>query len=766
MSMKFRKAMADKERLKTLAAKESVTRKSKLRLRNRVYYLGAILWAILAALPSVYIGRPTPYMVGSTAPHDIHSRVAFRWHDSARENNALKNLEAQYANRYRELPLAAWAAETHVPVGQFLTRAAAAESLDEAIQIAKELNIPVTDSQVEDMWRIASEQVKNAPYHYLVTPMKEILDNEVYPQGILDASRFELERGRTIKVISGESTHSVMVGGEKGPSTVAQLGTFLDGRFRVRFSPWIPDSFKQALRDAVLKRLKPNLIFDEAGSKTEFEELREELLTREQTVAKNAILLSRGETITLDKLNMLSEEEAVFRRTQGWLLPATRFVGNFLLFAAISFSVVIYFIAAEGRRPGTLRRFLATSMLCLFTVLVGYALIAAGLPGTLLPVGLAVGIAAIGMNSWNAIFTSAITSLCGLILFEGRPDLMVAHLAAGLFFIHTAVRCRKRVVLVVVSFLSGLIGAFAFIAWNFSRGDLQSLLAMLLSWSQALDGSRGALLSALALLLNWLLCGFLILAILPLIERFFKVTTRIHLQDLASQEHPLLRRLIIEAPGTYHHCSIVSTLAEAAAADIGADGLRARIGGLFHDIGKLLKPEYFTENEFGVSRHENMNPNMSALLIINHVRDGAEMARTFGLPNLVVDMILQHHGDSVMKFFYHKAIEQAPPGAVIAREPFLYPGPKPQSPEAGVLMIADAVEAAVRSLDNPSPQHLRNLLARLIRDRLIDGQFEESGLSMKQLGQIEDVLFRMLVSMYHTRVKYPGQERENTGRKR
>lgn len=764
MTQKLRKALADQERLKTLAFREDMDRRRHLKAYDRVFYITALLWALMAALPSIWVGRPIPYMLGSSVNQDLHSRVEFTWHDENAESQALRNLESGFARRYREESLAVWATETHGAIDQFLIRAAGADSLVEVEAAAQEFNIPASRDQLAAFWRGAGV-AKNDPYHYLVSPIKEILDNEIFPQGILDKDRFEIERGRTIQIVRGDSSHSAMVGGERGPVTTDQLGGTLERRFRVKLSSWLPQDFKDALRDVVLKRLKPNLIYDDASSKAGLEERREELLSRVQTVKRNDTMVSRGSVITSDKMAMLREEERVFLETQGWRVPAVRFIGNLMLFCAISMSMVIFFKASEGRWLGAMRRFFATATLILVLVFLGYWLVHMGLPGTMLPIGLAVGVAAFGMNSWTAMFLASMASLCGLILFEGRSDLMIAHLAAGLFFIQTAIRCRWRVTLIIMSLFSGLIGTVAFIAWNFARGDLQGLFSVS-TLSQAVADSRSSMLSAVALLLNWVVCGFIMLLIMPLVERYFSVTTRIHLQDLTAQEHPLLRRLIIEAPGTYHHSSIVSTLAEAGANAIGADGLRARIGGLFHDVGKLLKPEYFTENEFGISRHESMNPNMSSLLIINHVRDGAEMARSFGLPNIVIDMILQHHGDSLMKFFYHKAVQQAPAGAVVAREPFVYPGPRPQTPEAGVLMIADSVEAAVRSLDTPSSKHLRDLLSNIIRARLVEGQFEDSGLTMRQLAQVEEVLFRMLVSMYHTRVKYPGQESGKEGRKR
>ncbi|MDR2391339.1 MAG: HDIG domain-containing protein, partial [Planctomycetota bacterium] len=572
-----------------------------------------------------------------------------------------------------------------MPVIQFLLRVVAAENLDEAEKAAKELNIQATDDQVASFWRGAA-WARNAPNPYLVTPLKEILDNEIYARGIMDPIRFDVESGRTIQILRGDSMVTVTVGGENGPTPLSRLSETLDRRFRLRLSSWIPDDFKIALHDVVLKRLKPSLVYDETASAAGLEERRQELRLRLQTIGLNALMVTRGSIITPNILDMLQEEERVFQEKQDRSLAAVRFVGNFLLFAGIALSMVIFFRVAERDRIGfPYSRLFVVAAFCLLVVWSGYLLVLHEIPGTMLPIGLMLGIITLGTNTRSAIFLAAITSICGLILFDGRADIMMGHLGAGLFFVSAAARCRRRMPLLLVSAGSGLIGAVAFVAWNFARGNLQNLFSIAASLSLSRDDTVNPIVAAGGFVLNWSICGMLVILLIPVAERCFRVTTRIALQDLLASEHPLLKRLIVEAPGTFHHCTIVATLAEAAAAAIGADTLRARVGGLFHDIGKLKKPEYFTENEFGVSRHERLNPYMSALLIINHVLDGAEMARAIGLPYVVADMALQHHGDSLMKFFYYKACQQVPPGTVVAKESFLYPGPKPQTREAGVL---------------------------------------------------------------------------------
>jgi putative nucleotidyltransferase with HDIG domain len=761
----MRNALVDRERLKTAAMHEEMSRVVRWRRRDTVFLLAAVVWAFAAAFPSLYIGRPIPYVVGSIANADAYSRIDFTWHDLAAEAQAVRNLESSYARRYAETPISEWSASAHDAIDRLLAAAAAAGSAADVADAARELDIPLEAGEDDALFRGASV-AKNDPNHYLVRPMVEVLERDIFPRGILGGDRFDAERGRTIQIIRSGTPHLALVGGERGPASSGQVGALLERRLRERFSVWLPDDFKTALARIVLTRLKPTLSYDQAGSGAELAERRSELLTRVPLVKKDDRLVSRGEVITIDKMGKLREEELAFRASQGWRLPVARLVGNVVLFLALALAMALYFKVAEGRDAGIRRRFFVGSLLCLLTVYIGYFLIWTGLPGTMLPIGVVAGVAALGMTMRTSIFLTAVASLISLVIFDGRPDLMVGYLTAGWFFVYMAARVRWRGLLLLMALLSGLIGSVAFIAWNFTRGDVRALFELDSSLLLLAEGGMFPLVGVLGLVANWFVSGLVVLMLLPWVERLFGVTTRIRLQDFADLDHPLLKRLIVEAPGTYHHSSVVGTLAEAAAEAVGGDGLRARIGAMFHDIGKLVKPEYFSENEAGVSRHDLLGPHMSALVIVNHVKDGAEIAKSYRLPASVVDMIQQHHGTGVMKFFHHKAVAQAPEGVEISRDAFTYPGPRPQTPEAAVVMLADAVEAAVRSLDGPSPEHIRKLVSSLSRERLLDGQFEESGLSMGQLARVEDVVIRLLLSMYHGRVKYPDAPAGNGGKKR
>jgi putative nucleotidyltransferase with HDIG domain len=218
--------------------------------------------------------------------------------------------------------------------------------------------------------------------------------------------------------------------------------------------------------------------------------------------------------------------------------------------------------------------------------------------------------------------------------------------------------------------------------------------------------------------------------------------------------------LAVEAPGTYHHSLIVGTLAEAAAEATGANPLLMRVAAYYHDLGKLPKPEYFTENQgVGVNKHESLAPSTSCLLLASHVKDGQELAKQAGLMETIRDMIRQHHGTRIMTYFYQKAKESAiADGKEISEEDFCYPGPKPQSKEAAILMMADSVEAASRTLSDPSTAQIQGMIDRLIEDVLTDNQLDESDITIREIRLVKESFLKVLSGIHHRRIDYPGYE--------
>ncbi|HWB12229.1 MAG TPA: HDIG domain-containing protein [Pirellulales bacterium] len=258
-----------------------------------------------------------------------------------------------------------------------------------------------------------------------------------------------------------------------------------------------------------------------------------------------------------------------------------------------------------------------------------------------------------------------------------------------------------------------------------------------------------------------LLAGFLITGLLPFVEGMFGVLTEISLLELGDVAHPLLQELVRRAPGTYNHSINVASIAEAAAESIGARGLLVRVGAYFHDIGKMLKPHYFVENQgLEESRHDSLMPAMSTLIIIAHIKDGADLARQHRLPQPIIDLIEQHHGTTLVEYFFRRASQQSetdPDAGNVQESSFRYPGPKPQTVEAAVLMLADSVESASRALVEPTPSRIDSLVEEIAMKKLLDGQFDECGLTLQQLRKIEDSLAKSLTAVYHGRVKYPDQ---------
>lgn len=278
-------------------------------------------------------------------------------------------------------------------------------------------------------------------------------------------------------------------------------------------------------------------------------------------------------------------------------------------------------------------------------------------------------------------------------------------------------------------------------------------IAFYLLMTQSSYGLSELLFYFIAAILSALLSGALTMGLLPFFESAFSLLSTLRLIELSNPNHPLLKKLLMETPGTYHHSVMVANLAEAACEAIGADGLLARVGCYYHDIGKTKRPAFFIENQMsGMNPHDSMPPETSAEIIIAHTTDGAEMLRRYKMPQEIIDIALQHHGTSLLKFFLYKAKEE---GKVIDEAKFRYPGPKPQTKEAAVISVADSVEAAVRSMKEPNAEKIHKLVRAIIDDRVQDHQFDECDISIKELKCIEQVLCETLNGIFHSRIEYP-----------
>lgn len=343
-----------------------------------------------------------------------------------------------------------------------------------------------------------------------------------------------------------------------------------------------------------------------------------------------------------------------------------------------------------------------------------------------------------GMNV--ALPFALATAFTTAFLFSNQFDMFLFFLLSGAVGAHAVRNCKERGILIKAGLKVSLVNIVVVTAIYLFRG---SGLELKLVWDWAFG------------LLGGVCSGILTTGFAPVAEMAFAYTTDIKLLELANMDRPILRKLMLEAPGTYHHSVIVGSLGEAAAASIGANPLLARVSGYYHDIGKINKPLYFIENQKdGRNRHNKLAPSMSSLILTSHVRDGVETAKRHKLGNAIADIIQQHHGTSLITFFYEKAKRLKGEGAVNV-EHFRYSGPKPQTKEAGLVLLADAVEASSRTLENPTPARLKGLVQRIINSVLLDGQLDECDLTLKDLNKIAESFNMTLNGIYHHRIEYP-----------
>jgi putative nucleotidyltransferase with HDIG domain len=481
---------------------------------------------------------------------------------------------------------------------------------------------------------------------------------------------------------------------------------------------------------------------DEGGDPLVRDEVRRRVPPVVEKYPPGVPLVRRGQSINEGQLTLLEEEHRAFLRSLRRRDHVARGAALFLVMSLLSALVVLYVARFQTGLAQSLPKISAVCALVILTLALGLLLSRPPWYAVLIPLTVTAMILTLGYNPQFALLMSFSLSLAMTVaLGTGLGHLLIqmGGLATAVLLLY-GVRTRTRIVQV------GAGAGLAFLAMTVATGMLSGQTWSLIGF----DAGRNLVWGTLS--------GFLLSGCLPLVERFFAVVTDVSLLELADGSHPLLQELIRRAPGTYTHSMTVATLAESAAEAIGANPLLTRVGSYFHDVGKMLKPQYFIENQTGENRHDALEPALSTLIIIGHVKDGVALARQYNLPRPIIDFIEQHHGTTLVEYFYQEAIrlqESQGHGQGELEPSFRYGGPKPQTRENGILMLADAVESASRALSEPAPGSLRKLVHDLLMKRLLDRQFEESGLTLTELHLIEESLCKSLIALYHARIKYP-----------
>ncbi len=491
----------------------------------------------------------------------------------------------------------------------------------------------------------------------------------------------------------------------------------------------------------------PFIVVTEPQSEWASEDCDRPTPTVEQFPA-GVLLAKAGEPISERQLTLLRREHRAYRDSLTWESRLARGTAIFLTVTLLAVVIVLYVARFQPGIAADCRRVAGISALVVATL--GLALLLARAPwyAIMAPMTVTAMVLTIAYNPPFALLMSFSLALVTSLALGAKLEILLIQLAglATSVLLLRNVTSRSRLVRV------GLEAALACAAMTIATGILGGQTASFIS----AEAGRNFLWCALG--------GFILCGALPVVEFAFGIVTDVSLVELANSSHPLLQELIRRAPGTYTHSMTVATLAEAAAKAVGANVLLARVGSYFHDVGKMLKPDYFVENQDDVNRHDELEPGLSTLVIVGHVKDGMALAEQYRLPKLVADLIQQHHGTTLVEYFYREALRlhgREPTPALEAT--FRYPGPKPQSREAGILMLADAAESASRALTAPTPNSLRKLVHDLTMRRLLDGQFDDSGLTLTDLYRIEESLSKGLIALFHSRIRYPDAPSRKAG---
>lgn len=689
--------------------------------------VAALFWVVASGI-MLMRERAVPWRPGQYAAADIVSRVKFQYSDRDKLSQQQRDARVREPHVYRA---------THDVFARIESRLLA---LPTDVARLKESELPadlrgVLDSGSLNKLQEYSSKAKRGAYDESVRAF--VADLRKLDPVILSDMQFEEERGRAIVIpgrprLDAESVYS--------SSALFDLKDRLQAIAQKHFLATLaPRIVEIASLD-----LKPTHERDGPATEQAQNMAADRVPASEGDVVfeKNSVLVTAGRIEDRDWQILRAENEQFLRQSDGFIWW-TRF-GVVLSAGLLTTILAGYVRLYQARVVRNYARGLALAALLLLMLLIS-ALAGIG-SGPVMLLGLAPTIltAMIVTIAYDRRFAAGISTILAAMVtltLNESVSFFVIALCGVLMACLLLDQVRTRSKLVEVGGLTALVMIVAAMAAGFLRFDPIEFLF------------RNALFAGL----GGLSAGFAVLGILPFIEKTFGITTSMTLLELADVRQPLLRRLSQEAPGTYNHSLQVATLAEEAAEAIGANSLLCRVGAYYHDIGKMLKPEYFVENQSdGPNRHINLTPNVSLLIIIGHVKDGMELAREYGLPRNLLPFIQQHHGTTLVEYFYNRAVEGATEDQQgVSDTQYRYPGPKPKTREIAVVMLADAVESATRSLVDHGASRIEAVVHDIAMRRLLDGQFDESDLTMRDLELIERSLIKSLLGIYHGRIAYP-----------
>ncbi len=623
------------------------------------------------------------------------------------------------------------------------------------------LGVSLRDSDFETFARAGfPERAENAlasvvgeVMTHIIVPSKRIIESE-------DEAGVFLRRLRDDKVLIEYHVANVdarVIPLESVPSLVDEVSA-------QRLASMGDRALRSAITSAATALVRPNTTFNAAETAKRREAAREAVDDRvlREEFRQGQVIVDKGHLITERHLRILQQME-----TERELLNRSQVVAGIVVFCLLLLATLFLF----GRR--NIRKFRPAGKDIVFMALTMLILIALTRAGLLLSQAIVELLPIVPVEAWYfAIPVAASGMLIRLVLNSESAIVFTV-----LFAVLAGVMADNSLFFMSFTAIGGLVGAGAVktvknrmgLIWSgltVAGVNVIAVLSFLLIDGQLLQaGAWDSLVQASGYVglavIGGIFSGFVASGLLPLFETLFGYTTDIKLLELSNLNHPALRELIMRAPGSYHHSMMVGSLCEAAAEAIGCNPLLSRVGAYYHDIGKAKNPQYFAENQkLGENPHDKLKPNISALVIKAHVKDGLEMAKQYRLPKAIQDFIAQHHGTSLIRYFYHKAKQLEDPDIPeVVESDYRYPGPKPQTRETAICLLADGTEAASRAMPNPTPARLRGLVQKMINLAFTDGQLDDCDLTLKDLNEIADAFHRILTGIYHHRPEYPGKKK-------
>lgn len=498
-------------------------------------------------------------------------------------------------------------------------------------------------------------------------------------------------------------------------------------------------SVQKVIKKLVIPEIKPNFFYDKEKTEELIKEVQKSV--PKVIIKKNQTIVSEGEPVTAEQIAILKDLG---------LLDQNGGSSFLLLYSMLAiFTVVMFFIQYFYIYKHHKKVYKNTKLIILINIINIFSFILARVIGEISPF--------------------AIPLACAPILIALLIDYKLSLIVCSINVIIIGALVNFNPQIMMLGILNAILGATSFKKMQ-QRNDIFYSSIWLMIISAIITFTTGVLLSnnfkeilifsglsAVGVIFS----AILSIGVLPFLESSFDVVTTLKLLELSNPNNPLLKKLLMEAPGTYHHSMLVANLAEMAAEEVNANPVIARVGAYFHDVGKTKRPYFFGENQFGKENpHDKITANLSTLIITSHVKDGVELAKEYNIPDVIKDIIEQHHGTTLVKYFYYKMKNSAENPEDVKEEDFRYPGPIPSSKEAGIIMLADSTEAAVRSISEPTKGKIEEMVNNIIKDKLYSGQLDNCDLTLKDLEKIRKCFLKALYGIYHQRIEYPSEKKE------